>query len=924
MSKGKPIKKYQDGLKENMVGFTTELTKVFPDLRITSGFRPRAFTKQGAVSRHALGEAIDIEGRKDVYDYLWNTKEGVSLLNRFNVGVLDETTPEMLEKTGGTGAHYHIGADSTLVPKAKQRYKELTGSDTPMTDYFVNPYMNQSNNISILPETEINTTFASTSLDYLKNEELKKQQENQTTEETGTEQYTPQENNFLQDLLANISLGVEYVKPVQRNIMQSGGKIIKDNNGYWNPKNWGKQVEISSPNITMQGVNQPLWGTSKETGETKLMMPEEDYYFQNTKNVIETPTYQQGGEYSENENNFLEDINNYFKSYQEGGEFIDIDRGNGKIESINTNSDEYKELYNQGLIGSNKVDNTIAVKPFEEVTVTAFRKTKSEDLQQKAQVDEQELQQRLENPYNFETQKDAMAVTKDEILPEVKKGQKLPNIKEIKELAKMSDEEMAIEKLLTDRQNMFNNRSNNLNPDDDLPTVIDTTKIKTKDDIIKVQRGLKELGYNLNPKGNFENDGIDGKLGNVTKGAISTYNKTKDKNIYSSYKEGEGFLGRCKEEQCSEYAQNEVFRNLKPNVSRGVWNKETGLFGDAWTIGKHIEQAGGSKVEKVKPGDAVTMYTGGASSYLGEAKKHGTDATHIGIVDKVNPDGSYYILHNVHEGSRGNYTGREYRDLVKDNKIVSGGVGRSFTIRGAYRPNYDAIKDYDKKTKVRDDISIRVNSSKVKELENLNRSKTGENIQANIISYTQSINNNKNKKVLTQKHGINEEEYQSIAKISLGIIGQESSFGTSDKADVKRVGAEIREFFGGKEASRGDAQIKYETNYGDTDLTELGINKSNFTDSDKTPLVVIDRIATYYKQLLKKGESKENAMYKAVEKYNRGRNTKYSDVKDSDYVNKVINFSELFVVEDLEGKTYNTTTDKLLLEKQVIKKKLGY
>ena len=295
MSKGKPIKKYQDGLKENMVGFTTELTKVFPDLRITSGFRPRAFTKQGAVSRHALGEAIDIEGRKDVYDYLWNTKEGVSLLNRFNVGVLDETTPEMLEKTGGTGAHYHIGADSTLVPKAKQRYKELTGSDTPMTDYFVNPYMNQSNNISILPETEINTTFASTSLDYLKNEELKKQQENQTTEETDTEQYTPQENNFLQDLLANISLGVEYVKPVQRNIMQSGGKIIKDNNGYWNPKNWGKQVEISSPNITMQGVNQPLWGTSKETGETKLMMPEEDYYFQNTKNVIETPTYQQGG-----------------------------------------------------------------------------------------------------------------------------------------------------------------------------------------------------------------------------------------------------------------------------------------------------------------------------------------------------------------------------------------------------------------------------------------------------------------------------------------------------------------------------------------------------------------------------------------------------------------------------------------------------
>jgi hypothetical protein len=69
---------------------------------------------------------------------------------------------------------------------------------------------------------------------------------------------------------------------------QNGG-IIKDNNGYWNPDNWGKQVEIGSPNITMMGVNQTLIGESKETGEKKLMVPGKNYKFAHTKNVIETP-----------------------------------------------------------------------------------------------------------------------------------------------------------------------------------------------------------------------------------------------------------------------------------------------------------------------------------------------------------------------------------------------------------------------------------------------------------------------------------------------------------------------------------------------------------------------------------------------------------------------------------------------------------
>ena len=85
---------------------------------------------------------------------------------------------------------------------------------------------------------------------------------------------------------------------------QDGG-IIKDNNGYWNPNNWGKTVEISSPNITMKGVGQPLVGYAPETGETKIMLPGEDYFFNGANRVIESPIYQTGGKHS---TDFLQNI----------------------------------------------------------------------------------------------------------------------------------------------------------------------------------------------------------------------------------------------------------------------------------------------------------------------------------------------------------------------------------------------------------------------------------------------------------------------------------------------------------------------------------------------------------------------------------------------------------------------------------------
>jgi hypothetical protein len=73
---------------------------------------------------------------------------------------------------------------------------------------------------------------------------------------------------------------------------QKNGGIIKDNDGYWNPKNWGKVVEIDSNDITMKGVDQPLLGISDE-GDVQYMEPNKDYKFKGKK-VREFPIARNG------------------------------------------------------------------------------------------------------------------------------------------------------------------------------------------------------------------------------------------------------------------------------------------------------------------------------------------------------------------------------------------------------------------------------------------------------------------------------------------------------------------------------------------------------------------------------------------------------------------------------------------------------
>ena len=106
------------------VGNMQELLNKFSEagisLRITSGYRPGAHTKQGNQSWHSQGYALDVTpGTNETWDSLRqklrNSPELIKYMQDNGFGIIDETTPEMQSRTGATGAHWHIGKDKLAI-----------------------------------------------------------------------------------------------------------------------------------------------------------------------------------------------------------------------------------------------------------------------------------------------------------------------------------------------------------------------------------------------------------------------------------------------------------------------------------------------------------------------------------------------------------------------------------------------------------------------------------------------------------------------------------------------------------------------------------------------------------------------------------------------------------------------------------------
>lgn len=109
----------------NMQNFLNEAAKHGVYFRVTSGLRPGATTSSGKTSWHSSGDALDItpiDGQTwdDLKSQFRNNPELIAWMQNNGYGILDETTEEMLAKTGGTGAHFHIGKDNIALEGLKQ------------------------------------------------------------------------------------------------------------------------------------------------------------------------------------------------------------------------------------------------------------------------------------------------------------------------------------------------------------------------------------------------------------------------------------------------------------------------------------------------------------------------------------------------------------------------------------------------------------------------------------------------------------------------------------------------------------------------------------------------------------------------------------------------------------------------------------
>lgn len=93
-------------------------------------------------------------------------------------------------------------------------------------------------------------------------------------------------------------------RPVDKTVIPGAPKV--DPNGYWDPANVGRTIEVpldpNSRSITMSypdgtPLDQPLIGVGTDTGMVQYMMPGQDYIFPFDNSVVEDSIMEDGGQY---------------------------------------------------------------------------------------------------------------------------------------------------------------------------------------------------------------------------------------------------------------------------------------------------------------------------------------------------------------------------------------------------------------------------------------------------------------------------------------------------------------------------------------------------------------------------------------------------------------------------------------------------
>lgn len=92
----------------------------------------------------------------------------------------------------------------------------------------------------------------------------------------------------------------DYTEEFFNHIDVNGNDVPISENGLWEYPNQ-EVIVPTNGSITMKGVDYPVLGRSMETGEQQMMYPGNEYFFEDTQNVYETPQYQGSGQILNNE-----------------------------------------------------------------------------------------------------------------------------------------------------------------------------------------------------------------------------------------------------------------------------------------------------------------------------------------------------------------------------------------------------------------------------------------------------------------------------------------------------------------------------------------------------------------------------------------------------------------------------------------------
>lgn len=137
-----------------------------------------------------------------------------------------------------------------------------------------------------------------------------------------------QKRNNLLNLISSEGFDLQFIEQDRKtmadtqptsnqNVMRDGGQVKVSSRGLLDYPGENVLVPTQDGRITMKDISYPVKGISQETGEEILMQPGGEYQFKNTKNVLELPQLQNGGEIKSNDDLYYSDKNRPLKYLSE-------------------------------------------------------------------------------------------------------------------------------------------------------------------------------------------------------------------------------------------------------------------------------------------------------------------------------------------------------------------------------------------------------------------------------------------------------------------------------------------------------------------------------------------------------------------------------------------------------------------------------